>query len=123
MWGKLAFSIGLVSMGIVIGSLTNLVNLSGSEESNPSETNMQQDNRIQNPGEMKPEQFGEYSPSPGERSPDHWGEYDLNQEMIPEQWDEYSSNPGEMSPEQWGNYSSNQDGTTQGSTSGAASPN
>ncbi len=33
MWGKLAFSIGLVSMGIVIGSLTNLVNLNGSEES------------------------------------------------------------------------------------------
>ncbi len=119
MWGKLAFSIGLVSMGIVIGSLTNLVNLSGSEESNPNETNMQQDNRIQNPGEMKPEQFGGDSPSPGEMRPEQWGEYDLNQEMIPEQWDEYSSNPREMSPEQRGNDAPNQDGTM----SGAASPN
>ncbi|MET4561461.1 hypothetical protein [Lysinibacillus parviboronicapiens] len=119
MWGKLAFSIGLVSMGIVIGSLTNLVNLNGSEESNLSETNMQQDNRIQNPGEMKPEQFEEYSPIPEEMRPEQWGEYDLNQKMIPEQWDEYSSNQREMSPEQRGNDAPNQDGTI----SGAASPN
>ncbi len=40
---------------------------------------MQQDNRIQNPGEMKPEQFEEYSPIPEEMRPEQWGEYDLNQ--------------------------------------------
>jgi len=102
MWTKIVTSIGLVSIGIAIGMLTNLVDFNGSDL-DENETNVYQD----------------YNSYLEERNPAQrdWESPNPRGELTPEQWEEFTSKSGGQIPEQWDPFTSNSEESIQGSTS------
>lgn len=101
MWTKIVTSLGLVSIGIAIGMLTNLVAFNGDLGDN--ESNMYQgynsylDERNLAQGDSE-------SPKPRGK-------------LTPEQWEEFTSKSGGQMPEQWDPSTPHSEESIQGSTS------
>ncbi|KQU22311.1 hypothetical protein ASG65_20205 [Bacillus sp. Leaf13] len=92
-WIKIATSIGLITIGLLIGSFTNLMNLGDNPELNEKEKDSYQDLFQDNPEVFFPSNQDEMGPNQGDMSP----------------------NQGDVSPP-------NQGGSEEGSTKGEAKP-
>ncbi|MGG0288433.1 hypothetical protein ABEY41_25720 [Peribacillus butanolivorans] len=92
-WIKIATSIGLITIGLLIGSFTNLMNLGDNPELNEKEKGSYQDLFQDNPEVFFPSNQDEMGPNQGDMSP----------------------NQGDVSPP-------NQGGSEEGSTKGEAKP-
>jgi hypothetical protein len=90
-WIKIATSIGLITIGLLIGSFTNLMNLGDNPELNEKEKDSYQDLFQDNPEVFFPSNQDEMGPNQGDMSP----------------------NQGDVSPP-------NQGGSEEGSTKGEA---
>ncbi|MBK3497445.1 hypothetical protein JFL43_22075 [Viridibacillus sp. YIM B01967] len=110
---KIVTSIGLVTMGILIGTYLNLLNLGDNTDSGPKEADSYQDSRmpnVQNPGGMPPSNQDEMMPDQGDIFPPNQDEMEQDQgEMFP-------PNQHEMEPGQRDIPPSDQEGTESGRT-------
>ncbi|MFJ7697039.1 hypothetical protein [Lysinibacillus fusiformis] len=101
MWTKIVTSLGLVSIGIAIGMLTNLVAFNGDLGDN--ESNMYQDYNSY---------LDERNPAQGD-----WESPNPRGELTPEQWEEFTSKSGGQMPEQWDPSTPHSEESIHGSTS------
>ncbi|MGW6253303.1 hypothetical protein ACWF7H_13795 [Peribacillus butanolivorans] len=74
MWIKIAASIGLITIGILIGSITNLIDLGDNPELNEKEKDSYQNLFQDNPEVFFSPNQDEMGPNQGEMSPPNQGE-------------------------------------------------
>lgn len=72
-WIKIATSIGLITIGLLIGSFTNLMNLGDNPELNEKEKDSYQDLFQDNPEVFFPSNQDEMGPNQGDVSPPNQG--------------------------------------------------
>lgn len=72
-WIKIATSIGLITIGLLIGSFTNLMNLGDNPELDDKEKDSYQDLFQDNPEVFFPSNQDEMGPNQGDMSPHNQG--------------------------------------------------